>query len=446
MKKSDHHLIQEILDGSASPDAFERFQERLRNEPDLAVQYKEYALLHHSLCEEYDGQKPLGKLVAIPQRFSASKWTLMFAAAAAVVLAAVIFYQTNTSTLKPRPIVAAVRFSPDAVWEIEGSARKGGELLNLVPGETLNLYHGQASILPSPFATALIEAPSKLTFVSPDSLHLEEGQGRFRLDKAEGHLEVTTPSMSAVDLGTEFGIVTRSDSPDELHVLEGKVNLRLNGKTEVHTLSAGQAGRVSSAEGIEQFPADASRFQKRLRPFSILMQAPFVKSEWRKDYGLAAISTDLVDGENFSILRSLPNPEPNSKNSILLATLEVRNPANGNFHTDGWAGLSFFNKGAEVLFFGDAFGPEKTWALDVKQRTPIILPGKPVVGPRTVTMRYDGKSGEVTLHEGRMPLGPAFCAGKLPVGTTFDEVRIGASSSAALAVRSLTISVGGGDE
>lgn len=446
MKKSDHHIIQEVLDGSISPDAFERFQERLRKEPDLSAQYREYALLHHSLSEEYEGQKPVGKIVAMPQRFSPSKWTLVFAAAAAVVLAVTTLYQKNSLPAKPQPIVAAVRFSPDAVWQIEGSARNTGELLSLVPGETLKLIHGQASILPNPSATALIEAPSTLTFVSPGSLHLAQGQGRFRLDHADAHLEVTTPSMSAVDLGTEFGVVTQSDSPDELHVLEGKVNLRLNGKTEVHTLAAGQAGRVSSAEGIEQFPADARRFRSRLSPFNMVVQTPFVKSEWRKDYGMAAISNDRIDGENYSIFRRLPQPEPNAKNSILLATLEVKNPVNGNFHTDGWAGLSFFNKGTEILFFGDAFGPERTWALDVKQRTPIILPGKPVVGPKTVTLRYDSNSGEVSLHEGRMPLGPAFCSGKLPVGTTFDEVRIGASSSAALAVGSLTISVGGGKE
>jgi len=73
----------------------------------------------------------------------------------------------------------------------------------------------------------------------------------------------------------------------------------------------------------------------------------------------------------------------------------------------------------------------------------VILPGNPVIGPRKVTLRYDRKTGDVSLHEGSVPLGPAFCSGKLPAGVTFDEVRIGASSSAALSVRSLVI-LGGG--
>ena len=114
------------------------------------------------------------------------------------------------------------------------------------------------------------------------------------------------------------------------------------------------------------------------------------------------------------------------------------------FHTDGWAGMSFFSKGTELLFFGDAYGPERTWSLDVKQRIPVILPGNPVLGAGKVTLRYDCKTGAVSLHQGSVPLGPAFCSGKLPTGVSFDEIRLGASSSAALTVRSLVILSGGG--
>jgi hypothetical protein len=289
----------------------------------------------------------------------------------------------------------------------------------------------------------MIEGPSTLTFVSTQSLHLAEGRGRVRLEGSGGHLEVTTPSMSAADLGTEFGIETHRDGPDELHVLEGKVSMRLNGKNERHVLVAGQAGRVAGTDGIERFAADESRFRKDLGQFQTLMTAPFMKADWRIDHGTPSITGDRIDGVNYSIFRRFSQPEPGGENSVLLATLEAKPPASGSFHTDGWAGMSFFSKGVEVLFFGDAFGPERTWALDVKQRIPIILPGNLVVGAKTVTLRYDQKSGEVSLHEGRLPLGPAFCSSKLPPGTAFDEIRIGASSSAALAVGSLTLRVGG---
>ena len=97
-------------------------------------------------------------------------------------------------------------------------------------------------ISPSPSVSALIDGPSTLTFVSGESLHLAEGRGRFHREKSGARLEVTTPSMSTVDLGTEFGIVTHKDGPDELHVLDGKVSMRPNGRSEGQILIRRRGG------------------------------------------------------------------------------------------------------------------------------------------------------------------------------------------------------------
>lgn len=440
MKRTDHQLIQQVLDGSISQQAFAGFQQRLRMEPELTKLYGEYALLHHSLCEEFEGRQIVGNPVAASRRTFPVRIAL-FAVAAAVVLLAALFYRKSSFGVKPA--TAALQFSADAVWTIDGLSREGTGSSGLAQGSTLQLIHGQASISPGPAASAVIEGPSTLTFVASDSLHLAEGRGRFRMEKPGGKLEVTTPSMSVVDLGTEFGIETRRDRPDELHVISGKAKMRLNGKSEGMILSEGEAGRVADANGIERFAADGNRFPKGLNPFESAVAGPFVKADWRADYGNPSVSGNQIEGINYSAFLRLPRPEPEGSHSVLMATLEVTSPSSGEFHTDGWAGMSFFTKGTEVLFFGDSFGPERTWSLDVKQRIPVILPGNLVVGPRTVTLRYDRKSGEVSLHEGHLPLGPAFCSGKLPQGTVFDEIRIGASSSAALAIRSLTIRVGG---
>ncbi len=310
------------MDGSISQEAFAGFQQRLRLEPELEKSYGEYALLHHSLCEEFEGRLITGKPVPVSRRnLPAAVVWFAAAAAAAVALLAVLFYRRGA---KPAPLIAAVSCSADAVW-----------------------------------------------------------------------------------------------------------------------LSAGEAGRVSGADGIEPFTADGSRFSKGLGHFEPIVAGPFIKAEWRADYGNPSISGDRIDGMNYSVFLALPTTLPDGLRPVVLVTLEAGRPSNGEFHTDGWAGVSFFNKGTEVIFFGDSYGPERTWSLDVKQRVPIILPGNLVVGPRTVTLRYDRKSGEVTLHEGGVPLGSAFCSGKLPPGTMFDQNRINASSNAALAVRSLTVQVGG---
>ena len=340
--------------------------------------------------------------------------------------------------------MAGIRFSPDAVWQIEATAPIGGTAVNLHKGGILQLIHGQVSISSDPGVSALIEGPSTLTFVSRESLHLAEGRGRFRVEKSGVKLEVTTAAMSAVDLGTEFGVETRRDLPAELHVLDGKARMRINGNREGEILTTGEAGRVLGTDGIERFPADGNRFATSLSEFETIVSGPFVKADWRVDYGNPSITQDRIEGVNYSVFRRRPKPQPDESMPVLLATLDVERPSNGDFHTDGWAGMSFFSKGTELLFFGDSYGPERTWSLDVKQRIPVILPGNPVLGPRKVTLRYDRKTGDVSLHQGSVPLDPAFCSGKLPAGVTFDEIRLAASSSAALTVKSLVILSGGG--
>ena len=441
MKRTDHQMIQQVLDGSISQATFDGFQQRLRTEPELAKLYGEYALLHHSLCEEFEDQPVSDKVVPVSRRTFPAAIAWCAAAAAVVLLAAMIYRKSAGGS---GPVVAAVQFSPDAVWQIEGATPVGGSSVNLLQGATLQLLQGQARISPNPGASALIEGPSTLTFVSRESLHLADGRGRFRVEKPGGKLEVTTAAMSAVDLGTEFGIETHRDRPDELHVLDGKVRMRINGNREGEILTTGEAGRVLGTDGIEHFPADGSRFATSLSEFETIVSGPFVKADWRVDYGSPSISQDRIEGVNYSVFRRLPTPQPDENKPVLLATLDVERPSNGDFHTDGWAGMSFFNKSTELLFFGDSYGPERTWSLDVKQRIPVILPGNPVIGAGKVTLRYDRNTGDVSLHKGSVPLGPAFCTGKLATGLSFDEVRIGASSSAALTVRSLEILSGGG--
>jgi hypothetical protein len=443
MKKSDHQLIQQVLDGAVSRQAFDSFQQRMREDPQLVKDYGGYALLHHSLSEEFESVPVVGNVVPVAGRRFPAKFALI--AAASVALLAGVVYLNSSAGPKSVPVTAAASFSPDAVWQIEGTSRNRGESAQLAIGETLRLLQGQARISPAPSVSALIDGPSVLTFVSPGSLHLAEGRGRFHGGDSGARLEVTTPSMSTVDLGTEFGIVTFKDGPDELHVIEGKVSMRPNGRSDARVLSAGEAGRISGADGVELFPAAESSFPEDLGKFETICGGPFVKAEWRVDYGNPLVGGDGIEGVNYSVFRRLPQAEPAGERSVVLATLETKAPTHGAFHGDGWAGLSLFSRGVEVLFFGDAYGPEQTWSLDVKHRVPAILPGKRVVGARTVTLRYDRTTGEASLHEGGLPLGPAFCSGRLPVGTTFDEIRLGASSSAALAVRSFTLRTGGDD-
>ncbi len=441
MKRDDHQLIQQVLDGDATPDMFEGFQQRLRAEPELMELYGQYAMLYHSLSEEFEGGENPGVAMEHSRSrfFGISPWIVLPAVAALFGLA---IWLKPWAALETTEDVAVATFSVDAVWRIDGSTRNLGGATAVSRGGVLNLEQGRAAISLEPSVTAVIEGPAELEFLSEFSVKLSKGRGFFHRGGTGGGLTVETPKLTAVDSGTEFGIQVNSEMPDELQVIQGKVHLVSTGGKESFDLSAGEAARVPSVGSAVRFAADGKSFARSLGRFLTVVSGPFVREQWRVAFGNPSVTGTRIEGANFAAYLKLPQPEPAGEGSVLLATVDVGKAPGGDFHTDGWAGMSFFSGSKEIVFFGDSFGPKPTWSLDVKQRSPVILPEHPVTGPRKVTFRYEARTGDVSLHEGGLPLKSAFCRGKLPVGTKFDEIRIGASAGAAIAVNSLVIRVG----
>lgn len=442
MKRNDHQLIQRVLDGNIRTAEFKEFQQRLRREPELLALYRDYALLHHMLSEEYE---MLG-FRSLPRPRPTPWWIVAgsVAAAAAVLMISLHFLGNPTpSTPGATPgAVAHVIFSQDASWEIDGRHQPVEGGVELTRGGTVRLGQGQAKWTLASSATAVINGPAVLTYEAEDRLMLHEGAGRFRMDVPGGKFEVATPSMTAVDLGTEFALEVREGAADELHVIEGKVRLLLPGKTTGPVLLPGEAGRVTSPQSIERFPAEDARFARRLSEFESVASSPFDPEDWRMDHGEVELMGSDLAGRDFMAFMPLPETLPSAEKPILLATMRVEQPASGLFHSEGWSGMSFYSGDRELLFFGDSHGPEVTWSIDVKQGQPVVLPGRPLAGPREVTLRYNFDTGRVTLHEGSGVLPPPFCAARIPPGTRFDRIRLGASAESALHVSSFSIRMG----
>lgn len=441
MKRADHHLVQQVLDGDVTSEEFDGFQQRLREEPELIDLYKGYALLQHTLSEEFEDGLP-GRASAEAGSRRTVKAGLLLLAGALAILAALVWFKP-WSFFAGAENVAVATFSVDAVWRIDGPSESLGSATGLPAGSCLKLVQGRASVSLEPTVTVLLDGPSVMTAVSKNELEMKSGRGLFRVGGSHSGLKVRTPNLTAVDAGTEFGIDTSPAGPDEVRVLSGKVEVTASRGGASLEIGAGTAVRVGADGGIEKIPAAGRRFADQLGRFETVAGGAFVRDDWRVDFGNPTITEKRLEGLNFTAYRKLGKPQPSDGNTVLLVTLQVVTPANGNFHTDGWAGMSFFSGGREVLFFGDSFGINGTWSLDVKQRLPVVLPEQPVKGARTVTLRYDAATGDVTLHDGGVPLKSAICAGKMPPGLAFDEIRLGASAGAALAVSSLQIRVGG---
>jgi len=457
--KNDHQLIQQVLDGSISHEGFQSFQLRLRREPELVVLYRQYALLHHALCEEFESMRLVKKPTSQVRRG-------LVAVAAGLGIAAVIFLLASLVLKSPtrRPQVAAiptatVTFSEDAVWGIEGEQHASGLTAQLSQGAFIRLQHGQARLVLESGAVAVIDGNAELEFLSDEKLRLGHGRGRFRVDTPGVKFAVSTTSVTVVDMGTEFGIVSHPGYPDEVHVFEGFVELQVPSGNEHPVLAAGSAARVSASGSIERIPIAMARFPQSAPRFVKILEDRFDAptavaislnqrnprqglGTWRVTHGQPMIQGGRLEGGDFQAFVKLPEKSLSTNSPILLATMETIEPLHGKFHTDGWAGMSFYRDGQELLFFGDAYGPEQTWSIDVKQGLPVVLPKSPVIGPHTVTLCYNRNTGAASLHEGSLPLGPSFCVGKLPSGLDFDEIRIGASAEAAIALRSLTVRTG----
>lgn len=434
MKREDHQLIQQVLDGAVTPAAFDEFQQRLRNEPELARSYGEYALLHHSLHEEYEGL-PVGSSPVLTTSRRRGPVICGFLVIAALVVVVAVFQCWKSADAFTG--VASVKFSPDAVWRTEGHTQPHGELLDLAGNTTIHLAFGAAEVTVGGAAT-VVEGPAKLTVFSKDVLYLAEGRARVHLGGHPAKVRISTP-MIVVDSGGDFAVGNHPDSSVEVHALAGDVKLTITKKSETLVLVPGEAVYVSKSDGNTRFQADGGRFRKKLGSILTLEEGPFKRSEWLSEFGNPSISENRIDGVNYTLFHKLPVAAPDETNPILLATVELDFPTNGEFHTDGWAGMSFYRNHEEIVFFGDSYGMDRTWSLDIKQHLPVVLPQKFLTGPRTVTLRYDRKSGSVSLHEGGLPLNPAFCAGFIPAGLSFDEIRIGSSANAGLSVRSLAI-------
>lgn len=459
MIKTDHQLIQQVLDGSIGHEGFQSFQLRLRREPELLALYRQYALLHHALCEEFEDMHIAKKPVALARRGVALVVAGLSIAAVIFLLAALVLRVSPRRSQLAAPQMASVTFSEDAVWGIEGEQHASGLTAQLNQRALIRLQHGQARLTLDSGAMAVIDGNSELEFVSNEKLRLGHGRGRFRVDTPGVKLAVTTASVTVVDLGTEFGIASHPGCPDEVHVFEGHVELQLPAGDEHPLLAAGSATRVLAGGALESIPVAMARFPQAAPRFVKILEDRFDspaatpasldqrnprqgRGTWRVDHGQPMIQSGRLEGGDFQAFVKLPERSLNTNNPILLATMETTEPQHGKFHTDGWAGMSFYRDGEELLFFGDGYGPEQTWSIDVKQGLPIVFPKNPVIGPQTVTLCYNRNTGAASLHEGSMPLGPPFCSAKLPSGLEFDEIRIGASAEAALALRSLTVRTG----
>lgn len=291
------------FEGDLREEEFDALQKRLKAEPELLALYREHAMLHHSLSEEYEGRQSLGE--SVPAVGGSPRWLM--------------------------PVVAVLMLVGVglAVWEFR------------------------------PWDHAA--------------------------EKQAGDSSVPRPEVLPETYAEGPGVV----------LLEDRFN----------------SGEMTTGRRPQQGA-----------------------SHWRLERGKPKITGGHLEGSGYETYFYIPKDGLSAARPVLLVTVQIVAGGDKPFHTAGWAGFSLYQEGYEVCFFGDSYGPEETWSLDVKRSLVPLMPAKNITGPRTMTLRYDRRDGAVEIYEGDKPGGEPLVRSKILPGMNFDQVRIGASEDSSLAV------------
>jgi mannose-6-phosphate isomerase-like protein (cupin superfamily) len=445
MNLNDQQLVVAAFDGALDEKSFRRLQERLAGEPALLALYREHALLHHSLAEEFEGSQMIGH--SVPSVARAPRWVPVFAACAAAVAIVIAAWQFLKPD-RPAPVVAGCAFSADAIAKVDDRPALDGSGFSI--GSRLSVERGWVRLNLPKKAVALIEAPASVVFEVDQVLRFESGRGRLHCPESARGFTVKSGSLVAVDHGTDFGIVSRPGAADELHVFSGEVAVTAVTGTAKAVLRDKEAAAIDGDGALQRMPSREEDFESLTPETRILLEdvfdtgAPLAgrrpvvgKSHWRLEKGTARLKDGHLEGSGFEAYFWLPADGHSASRPVLLVTLEI--VAAPDFHTPLWAGLSLYQEGYEHCFFGDSFGPEETWSLDVKRRFVPVLPSTYLTGPRTMTLRYDRRDGTIELHEGASAGNSPVARSKIQPGLSMDQIRIGAAEGATLAVSKLSV-------
>lgn len=178
-----------------------------------------------------------------PLRFVGAgwRWAAGFAAAAAVVLAGLLLFQTQVVEHDAETLAVLVPASA------EDSSRA-------VHAGRLRLPQGQARLLFTSGVILDVEGPADLDLLSVSRVLCREGRLRTQVPRGAEGFCVETPRGAVTDLGTVLGISVTKSGQTDVSVIEGQAELstRIPGQSGLRTavLDAHEKASFGSSSGV----------------------------------------------------------------------------------------------------------------------------------------------------------------------------------------------------
>ncbi len=182
------------------------------------------------------------------QRYHADWWKAAAVAALFIGLAVLVMQRVSVPRDSVAPglsdaLLARVTADKDAVWaaETHGRIRSDG----WVRAGQLDLRSGNAEVAFNNGAKVLLQGPVRFRVETDARGYLEVGRIAAEASGKAAGFVVNTPRLTAVDVGTRFGITVGASGESEVHVLQGAVEVsRVSGNSLPMLIREGGAVRA----------------------------------------------------------------------------------------------------------------------------------------------------------------------------------------------------------
>lgn len=297
-------IILRCFDGELTDEESQQLTQTIKEHPEARKMYCLHATMDASLSRIANGQLSLsgaennfGSLVINAQKRKMVKISLL--ATAAVITLGLIVMQLFL--VNNAPPVTTFRVAPDTGFILSHVAGKEIEGNQMERGSRLQIDSGMVELTFATGVKAIIQAPADLTQTGENVLFMQQGSGWFHVPPDVDGFTINTKELKIVDLGTEFGVRSRLDGADEVHVLKGRVKVNsLRFQKGSATLGIGEACRIDPIGRLDAIPAKPSLFLANFPDFS----KPMVVFDEQFNHGITRWSNE---GEtNWIGLGSIP--------------------------------------------------------------------------------------------------------------------------------------------
>ncbi|MBT8038443.1 MAG: hypothetical protein KJO21_12960 [Verrucomicrobiae bacterium] len=264
-------LLSRALDNDLTAEEFATFEQQLASSPEARARYLEAVDLHNLLDLELQAKLPVqlgtSNVVDVQRIIRKQKRKSMrIAALAAAAVLIIGLVSLRLIMVAERAPTLAFTTAPGSEFTLThdlGDSETEGMIMD--KGSRLQLSRGTVELTFASGVRSIIKAPADMTLHEDDTLFLNRGTAWFEVPEKAIGFTVKTKDLIVVDLGTEFGVLSKPNDYDEVHVIKGKVRVNALGiRKESTTLVANEARRNDPIGRLDTIAAKPSVFWKSL--------------------------------------------------------------------------------------------------------------------------------------------------------------------------------------